>query len=261
MPSGPSPPREPVAPAPAPAPPAGGRSAPAEAPRAPSPPAAETPDRLARIPWGRLTLETVVIIFSVLLALLLDDWRTSRDERRLVKSVSFSLLVELERNQRLLEALLPYHEAIQQRLAAHLEEPVDPAAGAADLPSLEALGFDPELGAAPTFQRGAWETAVASESLTHMSVDRVFVLSSAYTLQEDTRSALARLAGHQDAYLVAQLEGYRPSSAARGYLMALETVLASERNLCDQYRVLSRHLTGREPDPAKRCGSGAVTVT
>ncbi len=250
---------------PAPTPPA---AASRPEPERPENPTAQSPARAiatpepaalleSDIPWRRLLLETVVIIFSVLLALVLDDWRTSRDERQLVKSVSYSLLVELERNQRLLEALLPYHEGMQERLVAYLEGP--PASGG--MPSLEALGFEAELGTAPAFSRGAWETAVASESLTHMSVERVFVLSTAYTMQEDTTRALARLATHQDAYLVAQLEGERPASAARGYLLALDGALTSERNLCDQYRIVSRHLTAREPSAANRCGSGAVTVT
>jgi hypothetical protein len=71
----------------------------------------------------------VAIIFSVLLALVLDDWRQDRDAREVVTSVMLSLRVELERNQRVLEASLPHHEVMLDTFRvrlARLERPRSP---------------------------------------------------------------------------------------------------------------------------------------
>lgn len=215
------------------------------------------------IPWTRVAVQMAAIVFSVLLALVLDDWRQSRDEQRLVESVELALLVELEGNQRLLEARLPAHEAMLDTLGVGLARQISggesDAAGGFRPPSLDELGFD-GLEVDASFGTSAWEAARATEAVTRMPLDQLFLLAGAYTIQADLQRAADRLRDKYDTYLLAVLDGERPTFAVVSFTSALSDLIAAERLLCERYRMLAPRLSGAEPGPAGRCGSGAVEI-
>ena len=214
--------------------------------------------------YVRLGLDVLVIVFSVLLALVLDDWRQHRDRRDIAETVTFSLLVELETNQRLLELRLPYHEARVEEIRGlgfpfvskeKMAERADPER----LPSLQELGFDQGPMISPNASKSGWDTALASDAVTNMGIDLTFVLSSTYSTQNELVVVAQRFRDRTYEYELAYLEGDHRVFAARNLLATLEELTRVESDLCGWYRTLGRKLTG-QPETNARCGSGHITI-
>jgi hypothetical protein len=208
----------------------------------------------------------VAIVFSVLLALVLDDWRQSRDERQLVEAVGLSLLVELEGNQRLLEDRLPLHEALLDSLGVRVAQRISGSTAARPgqtgfgVPTLDELGFDEGLRIETSFSTSAWEAARATEAITRLPLDQLFLLAGAYTTQEDLRRSAERLRDRYEGYLLAAVEGERAAFAVVSFTSALSELIAAERLLCDRYIMLAPRLSGGAGEPDGRCGSGSVEI-
>lgn len=179
-------------------------------------------------------------------------------------AVVLSLRAELERNQRILEGRLPVHEAIRDTFRLRLEAAGVGRGGtrvtADALPALTEIGFAEGLGLAGTLATGAWEAARASGAMTHMGVEEVFLLSSAYNAQREVEAAGQRLARKHDAYGLARVEGVHPTIALVDLTAALGGVVDAEQALCNTYVTLARRLSGGLADPDARCGSGNVTI-
>lgn len=217
------------------------------------------------IPWAKLAVEMFVIVFSVLLALILDSWRQDRAQRFVSESLTLSLLSELEANQRTLEARLPYHEAMldtfRARVDRTLERVKDPRSLSSTLrtPSLAELGFPDGIKTYP-LTRNAWATTRASTAISQMEPGLVFVLSTAYTTQEEVGSTAERLREKLDGYVLAAIEGERPAFALVDFTSTLSDLVQWEQALCNSYQLLGRKLTGRNVNNENRCGSGNITI-
>jgi len=64
------------------------------------------------IPWGILTLEAVLIVLSVLLALALENWRENREHQHLAERALQTVIDEAMDNCERIQSLLPYHRAV-----------------------------------------------------------------------------------------------------------------------------------------------------
>lgn len=216
--------------------------------------------RRPRVPWLRMGAELLAIVFGVLLALVLDDWRQTQDDNEVRDAIVVSLRAELERNQRVLEERLPYHEAMvdtfRNRMAVLREDPSGPVR----LPALARMGFEYGVGAGTWLASGAWEAARASGVLPGVGVDQLFLLSSVYTNQTRAEEALARLKGTHQAYVLASLDQEDAPRALIAITVGLEDLVESELALCGQYHTLARRLADRVPESLGRCGSGHVAI-
>lgn len=220
-----------------------------------------------RMDWKKLLLEMLVIVFSVLFALLLDDVRQSRNERELTNSVLVSLRVELERNQDLLESRLPLHESIHDSLAVQMADYLDASAGDVRalegmerVSSLEELGFADRLAPVAAFSRSGWEVGLASDAITRIATDQLFLFSTGYAIQADLTRLSDRLLRAYDQYNLALVENQSPGFALLTLTSALSTLVDTEQNLCDTYRILSGQLYGVDRQDSGRCGSGSIRV-
>lgn len=217
------------------------------------------------LPWARFAVEMFVIVFSVLLALVLEDWRQDREERKVVAAVTASLRAELERNQRVLEAMLPLHETMLDTFRTRIAA-LSPGGAARDpspavtLDPLDRLGFPEALGSDATLATGAWEAARSSGALPRIGTDELFVLSAAYAAQERVDRALQRLTDRTETYVLAAIDGRESERALITLDRALREAVAREVRLCETYRTLVHRLTEVEPPPEPRCGSGTVTI-
>ena len=139
-------------------------------------------ERKARtgLPWGRLAVEFVVIVIGVLLALAVDQWAESRENRALADEVLIGLGAELTDN---LERRIAYHERIQpgldslQRLAEEgrrlrlLNSEMLP----------EGVGFW-------LLRDTGWETALVTEAVRHFDLSMTTLLSTTYSLLDALRA-------------------------------------------------------------------------
>ena len=70
--------------------------------------------KLPNVAWSRLGAEAIVIIFSVLVALALDDWRDAKAERALEHYLMVSLKEDLTADLEELDSVLKSAEAVEQ---------------------------------------------------------------------------------------------------------------------------------------------------
>jgi hypothetical protein len=154
----------------------------------PTPPAplheggTSTPEWLLRV-----FVESVLIVISILLALAVDQWRESSNNRHLAQQSLEIFQREIRQNLAKLEDALPFHQGMRNVVAGMAAGPEE----GADLQTLME-GLEPLV-----LQNTAWETALATGALTHIDVNTVNALSLTYSHQErfreESRLALPRI--------------------------------------------------------------------
>jgi type II secretory pathway pseudopilin PulG len=65
-----------------------------------------------QIPWVQLSIESVLVVLSVLLALGVDAWYASRQEQQDVRRALRGIRAELTETKRALQARIPHHSAL-----------------------------------------------------------------------------------------------------------------------------------------------------
>lgn len=127
----------------------------------------------------KILVESLLIGFSILAALAVDEWREERQTRKRVAQVLESFAGEIQRNRQAVAKVLPYHE----RLHGHFFKLAKSGTvhSMRDLTSME--GFN---GISPvTYESAAWRTAVATGVLTDIDFKTASVLSRLYAVQDD----------------------------------------------------------------------------
>lgn len=122
----------------------------------------------------RVIVESVLIVFSVLLALALDSWREERGHRRQAATARLEILNELRANGDAVAESLQYHSGLLEALRAL------PADSSPPPPQLFSRGFV----SAAQISRTAWDSASETGALAHLAYDDVLLFSRAYAQQE-----------------------------------------------------------------------------
>lgn len=191
------------------------------------------------MPLGRLLLETFLIVVAVLLALAVDEWRASRAEARLVRSVLETMRVELAADLQILDLRLPYHQSMGQSVKTAAESLLSSEATRFELrdpervPTRADLGIDPGQGLAlaPTIADSAWQAALRSGALTSLDYQLLYRISVVYTLVADVEKAEERLLAALDRFDRAYLERRGEVAAFAGFASALEDLILRELEL------------------------------
>jgi hypothetical protein len=193
-----------------------------------APPGTPSGSRLSATPeWLlRVSIESVLIVISILLALAVDQWRENRSNRLLARQSLQIFEREVRRNLTALEEVIPYHTGLRDvavAMAAQPERVVEVRSIVEGLKPVVLLNT-------------AWETALATGALRHIDVETVSALSLTYSMQqrfrEEVRAGLPRLlpSGDADAREMQQAIAYltemgRSEDELRGvYLQALEVI-------------------------------------
>lgn len=126
----------------------------------------------------KILVESALIVFSILLALGVNQWKGSVENRRLAVDSLHGFEREILRNRERLEGDIPYHLGLRSVLTG-LESSGTVATPADFRSSLGIDGFRPS----PLLDT-AWKTALATGALTHMDYETVAALSLTYGMQE-----------------------------------------------------------------------------
>lgn len=126
---------------------------------------------------GLLT-EVVLIGVSVFLALLANQWSDARQHRENANATLRYFREEIVTNQQAIETRRQYHEALRREIDSFLQS---------DAPkTLESLystthfhGLEPI-----TFERTAWDLALANQSLSYLPPKLAYAISRVYTRQQ-----------------------------------------------------------------------------
>lgn len=203
---------------------------PRDAPRAAMPAAAR---RTLAPPWlARVLIESALIVFSVLLALALDQNMQDRQRNAQAQAALGSIRDELEANLRNLERAKNNHRAMFDSLTryASLNQPVPERIYLAGI-------FNP----APTYAV-AWESARETGAVSDMPYDLVLQLSRVHAEQSRYRELADALV--QDVMMQVRREG--AESVLRDHatdFMSLQSDFVNrEQHLVDTYRVVLARL-------------------
>jgi hypothetical protein len=148
--------------------------------------AGSEPSRKTR--WTTLGVEAVLIVFSVLLALAVDEWRQEAADRRLSERVRGTIHDELARNRANIRTRLPYHAAILRSTESFVRQNVSPDGDHLTLkrnPRNEDLGIQQGLGTAGSLGRTGWDLALDSGALEQMDYETTVALARAYANQQE----------------------------------------------------------------------------
>jgi hypothetical protein len=132
----------------------------------------------------RLLFESALIVVSILLAFLLNEWRENRVHREAVRVATSNFQAEIEANLESVEAVLPYHRTVVESIRGVLAEP-ERMRELETVPFLE-LGEQimPRGLVPPDLRHTAWETALARGTLAFMSYETISALARAYQTQQ-----------------------------------------------------------------------------
>jgi type II secretory pathway pseudopilin PulG len=185
-----------------------------------------------------LALESGMIVLSVLLALAANNWADARREHALVEQARTSFALEMRANRERVAKQLPYHRALTNAVLA-----VDSNGGVRSYAAWRQKvpiwsGFAP-----PDVSATAWQSAIATGALSHMSYPDVAALSTAYTIQ-------GKLDAFNTAYLpLFDFSDPAMSGTVRRMHVYMQTVLSYEGALMAGYDSALVQLEGAPPRP------------
>lgn len=170
--------------------------------------------RSADIPWKLLTVEAVLIVLSVLLALGVDSWREAREQRALADRALLGFIEEAQANCRRIRSLTDYHRSV-----------VDGEA--------EPHGIQVGL-----LRNDGWEVVKTTGAAGWLAYDLVAVMSEISARQRDHRATV-------QAYLQAVFTLALPSDPSESWHLPGERGVINElviiqSDLRDAYRRLAR---------------------
>ncbi len=151
----------------------------------------------SKIDFRSILIEAVLIVFTVLLALALSEWRNSIKENRTKQAVLNNIVQEIESNKLELEEKLGYHSEIAKKLGSYLNS--DSLWSTLTYRSgMEAMIQIMDKGLQnPNLQTGAWRTAEVSGVVGSFDYETIYTLSNVYRIQmdgpENTWKQLAKL--------------------------------------------------------------------
>lgn len=159
-----------------------------------SPPAASTSDggTDGGSAWSRFAFESALIVLSILLAFVLNEWREERRDASKVREARVRLAAEVAHNMAALDSAIPYHELLVARVSALLDSG-DVAEVRRRLeapPTLEILGsVAPDGLRPPDLRSAAWRSSEVGGILTLFDADLLQQIASVYQAQGDGVSA------------------------------------------------------------------------
>ena len=185
------------------------------------------PQRLASTPeWLlRVSVESLLIVLSILLALGVDEWRESRSYQELADQSLLIFAQELEQNFVKLDDVVPYHMGLHQVVA-------EMAADAERVVEVHTIveGLQPTV-----LQNTAWETALATGAFRHIDVNTVSHLSRIYSMQQQFRDKTTL--GRPELFVTNATTPEQQLEQMQHALMYLTDVVRAEQDLLGVYQL------------------------
>ena len=132
---------------------------------------------------GALLAEALMVVFAVLVALAVDEWRENREIDAQVARAEAGVDAELRANQDTLRAGAASVQAMYDSVSSMVAR-----MRAGEVIREAALG-----GTLPEFSDAAWETARVTGAVAHMPYERVLRTARVYETQALTRQAQAQI--------------------------------------------------------------------
>ncbi len=134
---------------------------------------------------SQLFRESLLIVFSILLAFVINEWRASQKLQTEKEKILASIKLELENNLKSLRQVRPYHKEVAQSLKElltqeHVKDSLGDKSGIELFFQYAGQGFQE-----PRVQANAWQTAQLSGTLSQFDNETIYHLSVLYELQKE----------------------------------------------------------------------------
>jgi hypothetical protein len=133
-------------------------------------------DRPGGKSFSKLVLEVALISIGVFLGLAGERWRDHVHQRELADEALRRFRTEIEENRKAVAAIKDYHATLLAKLQAQFKVPASKRSGE----GITLNGVRPV-----TFDRSAWDLAIATQSLQFIDPDLSFSLSNLYNVQNE----------------------------------------------------------------------------
>lgn len=186
--------------------------------------------------WApRALAESLLIVFSVVLALAVSEWAQARRTAARVAEMRGYLIAEIRSNRALLarDAYLPHHARLKQMFGRATGRPGTPVSRARAEPALRAL-FKTGLHQS-SLQDAVWTSISSGDLLEQLKPREMFALAGLYRMQANM--ATLNLGGYENALGLIDVLG-SDGSAARPMMrmtLFLEDLVAFEGALIRRY--------------------------
>ena len=141
----------------------------------------------------QVTIESILIVVSILVALGLDSWREQRNDEEFVRTALSNFQIEIQQNQARIDDAAPFNQGLRTVLSRHYS--------VGDIDTVDEFVMMVEIYSPAALQSTAWDTALATGSLAKMEYSLVSALSLTYSLQDrydsSTRSGMNDLTSPQ----------------------------------------------------------------
>jgi hypothetical protein len=185
----------------------------------------KAPVRIRLRSWlPRAMFESSLIVFSVLLALALNEWRAGAAQRDRVAQAMAAIRSELEENRRLVLDAREYHTTISTGFRAAANAGAEP-------PEME--GMDRGLAAPALVLRNAWESAQQADLLAHLPYETILKLSTVYARQAEYENLSRTLS--QIVYQQAVQDGIDAMLRQYARYIVIQNELANRERTLDAY--------------------------
>jgi len=131
----------------------------------------------------KLLAESGLIVFSVLLALIISEWRSNYNEKVQTEKTLINIKEEIAENQKFLETLIPYHEKISKSLGLIIKNDSLESKLFKD-DGLAIWEFAPSGIMQGTFNDIVWTVAKTDQISNRVSLDKSRVLYEVYEQQQ-----------------------------------------------------------------------------
>lgn len=136
-----------------------------------------------RIKIQEYLIQALLIVFSVILALFLNEYRNNLKAKNELDKTLANLQTEIENNRKILQDLIPYHQSVYNRLNSISQS--DSAISTLKSPLIYGIIELFPKGLFPnTPGNSAWEVLLATGQLSQIEIDQAQHLSKLYSSQE-----------------------------------------------------------------------------
>ncbi len=134
---------------------------------------------------ARFGIEAVLIVFSILLALGVNEWRASYKLNKQAHAALENIQKELENNRLSLLGVMDYHAEVSEKLTAYISnDSLQQTLRGKSL--IEAMPLVMKQGLqAPRLQTAAWQAAQKTSISSRFNYETMYLLASTYELQQN----------------------------------------------------------------------------
>ncbi len=187
-----------------------------------------------KLDFRHLLIEALLIVFTVLLALTLNEWRTNVKERKLKDKALKNIISEIRSNKEDIESKLDYHLQISENIKLYLSNDslwatLDHTSGIGAVSTIMTRGI-----ANPNLQSGAWNSAVLSGVVNSFEYDVLYELSNLYQVQENGPNSTWKIM----AGFFSESSSFDPANARQvtmKFQLAFRELYSQERSLLKDY--------------------------